>query len=865
MTFLNAALLAGIAALAIPIIIHLFHKSRFQVVKWGAMHLLEAVIRTNQRRIRIEQLILLLIRCAIPAILALAMARPVWKGVEKLMGEAKTSTVILLDNSYSMEAGRTGVSNFSLARDEANRLVGELRRGSDVQVVLMGEGGSTLLDEPTYDTARVVQALNKLTPGFGTATVPAALDFSAGVLQQMHESARNVVVMTDFQRVSFEATENATLGQMLTRMKKLPVAPNITFFDVGQEVRDNVAIESLDFSRLMVGVGQKIQIRANLRNHGDASYPDLRVYFKADGKEKTVSQIALGPHQKGQVLFSHAFDAPGSHVVEVYADADSLKADNGFLAAIAVRDKLPVLLVNGDPSAEPLKGETDFAEIALQPYGAGKVELADLIKTRVVRPEEIDAKKLTESAVVILANVRKLNDDQLRALEDFVRNGGGLLLFAGNRIDASWYNSSLLKDGKGLLPFALGPLSGDLKETAPSVAILSQRSDNPALELFNDPRNGSLSDSAIKLWFRTTEPPPSMGAPETTTLARLESGDPFLVEKTFGEGRVIACTSSIDADWSNLPMRPFYVPLLQRLSVYLASTIYPPRNLDVGKPIVAFLPPADAGKKALLVTPEGATLELPIVKKGERGIVEFAATQRPGLYTLTPPGGSATHYVINASRRESDLQKLTPKEMSDLAKEHDVALVHSGAEYKQLDHTRRFGREHWKTLLWVLLALCFLELLLAQRFARAKGTVASGMGTMPGAGGRVPAAATAIVLASLFLLPACASASKTAVPPENRKMYRQGQREAKRDLAAGVYAFEDYEPHLEVESEAHRLLKEWHGIEVRMAGCCTEPPGRQGHLAGYNSIALAAVRSRFGADVLEKARLEAERTSPHAP
>src|SRR5205809_7313852 len=105
MTFLNAALLAGAAAVAIPIIIHLFHKSRFLIVKWGAMHLLEAVLRTNQRRIRIEQWILLAIRCAVPALLALCMARPVWKGVQRLLGDARTSTVVLLDNRYSMGAG----------------------------------------------------------------------------------------------------------------------------------------------------------------------------------------------------------------------------------------------------------------------------------------------------------------------------------------------------------------------------------------------------------------------------------------------------------------------------------------------------------------------------------------------------------------------------------------------------------------------------------------------------------------------------------------------------------------------------------------------------------------------------------------
>ncbi len=720
MTFLNLALLGGVAALAIPIIIHLFHKSRFQKVQWGAMHLLEAVLRQNQRRVRIEQLILLAIRCAIPALLALAMARPVWKGVQQLLGETKTSTVVLLDNSYSMDAGRAGVSNFTHARDEATRIINDLKRGSEVQVVLMGEGGAGLIAEPTYDLARVNQALSKLSAGYGAATPPAALDFAANVLGQMHESSRQVVLLSDFQRVSFPATDDAMLTQMLDRLKKLPLAPAITFFDVGDEVKDNVAIESLDFTRLMVGVGQKIQIRANLRNFGDAAYKDLRVYFKADGTEKAVSQIALAPGQKGQVLFTHAFDTAGSHVIEIFAEADALKADNTFLASIPVRDKVPVLLVNGDPNPEPLKGETDFAEIALQPYSAGRVELADLIKTTTIKADDLDAKRLTGTATVVLANVRKLNDNQLRALEDFVKNGGGLLIFPGNRLDAGWYNSAMFRDSKGLLPLAWGALSGDLTEKSPAVGVVSQRFENPALEIFNDPRNGTLSDAAVKVWFKMKAVERSMSANEPVVLARLDNGDPFLVEKSFGDGKIIVCATAADADWSNLPMRPFYLPLMQRLSVYLASTVFPPRNLDVGRPIVAFLPVGAAGKDAQIATPDGATRNVKILKKGERGVIEFGRTQRPGLYTVTAPDKQLTHYVVNAARRESDLQKLTGSEISDLAKQHGVELVRSGAEYKALEHSRRYGSELWKTLLWLLLGLAFLEIFLQQRFSRVR-------------------------------------------------------------------------------------------------------------------------------------------------
>jgi hypothetical protein len=721
MTFLNAALLAGAAALAIPIIIHLFHKSRFTVVPWGAMHLLESVIRTNQRRIRIEQLILLLIRCLLPVLLALAMARPVWKGLHTLIGTVPTSTVIALDNSYSMEAGRAGLSNFALAKDEATRLIADLKRGSEVSLLLMGEGGGPLLDAPTYDSARVAHALQKTASGFGAANIPAALDHAVTIIQQMREPSRQLVVLTDFQHVSFPANERDLLKEKFSRLRNLPAAPMITFFDVGTEVKDNVAIEGLEFSRLIVGVGQKVHIRAMLRNYGSAPYPELRVLCKTDGKEKAASQIALGPGERGQVLFTHAFDTPGSHVIEVSAEADALKADNVFLASIPVRDKVPVLLVNGDPSPEPLKGETDFAEIALQPFGAGKVELADLIKTRVIKGEELDAAKLADAAVAIVANVRRLNETQVKALEDYVRAGGGLLLFPGNRVDSGWWNANLFKGGDGLLPAALGPLSGELKPGATAAAIIGQRFENAALEFFNDPRNGTLADSAVRVWFKLDEASARAAHPPATTLARLDTGDAFFVEKPLGEGRVIACATALDADWSNLPVRAFYLPLLQRLCIYLASTIYPPRNLEVGQQLIAFVEPRSVGKNATLTLPDGRVIDLPVVQKGARATLEFSATQQPGLYTLQPPGAGAIHYVVNASRRESDLEKLSSSEIADFARDQQVSLVRDSAQFKALDQTRRFGREMWKPLLWSLLGMMFVEMVVQQRFARARG------------------------------------------------------------------------------------------------------------------------------------------------
>jgi hypothetical protein len=647
------------------------------------------------------------------------MARPLWQGARSRIGDARTSTVVLLDNSYSMEAGRAGASSFGVARDETLRLVNELRSGSEAHVILMGEGGHGVLDAPTYDLSRLTQALGKSSAGFGAARIPGALDFAAGILDQMHESTRQLLVFTDFQRVSFPATEDSLVGTALDRVRRQPAPPLITFWDVGQDVKENVAIQSLDFSRLMIGVGQKIQLRANIRNYGEADHRDLRVTLKVDGKDKAASQVALGPRATAQVLFTHAFEAAGSHVIEVSTEPDALAADNTFLASVPVRDRVPVLLVDGAPGAslDDIKSETGYLQIALSPFAAGKVELSDLIETRTIAADALNAKQLADVAVAVLANTRKLGSDQVKALEEFVKNGGGLVVFPGDRTDTAWWNGPFAT----LAPLPLGDAAGDLKDGARGTGIASQRFENPALELFNDPRNGTMTEAVIKMWFRMRAPAHTGAPQDPVVLARLESGDPFLAERAVGQGKVIACATAADADWSNLPARPFYLPLVQRLCVYLASTVFPPRNLAVGGQIVAFLPAASVGKKALITGPDGIPAEVPVAKKGERGVIEFGPVSTPGLYTLVPPGGAPVHYVVNADRRESDLARLSAAEIAEFAKVHGVPVVRSATEYRDLEQSQRFGRELWKWLLLGLLAFIFLELMLQQRFASARG------------------------------------------------------------------------------------------------------------------------------------------------
>jgi hypothetical protein len=262
------------------------------------------------------------------------------------------------------------------------------------------------------------------------------------------------------------------------------------------------------------------------------------------------------------------------------------------------------------------------------------------------------------------------------------------------------------------------------------------------------PTNGDLSTATIRRWYRLGEPnttapsllslsptsfqPPQVPnqepskedsrplAAEVIVMARLETGDPFLVQKQVGDGIVVQMATSCDADWSDLPLRPIYLPLMQQLVTSLASQVAPSQNIVTGEPIVAVFRGEHKEATLSLASPDGSRLTVrPQVHDG-RSVARYLDTQRPGVYTLIGPDAEPIHYVAESSRSESDLTLLDDSTWDKLAETMAADNVKSASVYLQHDKLRRHGREIWKILLVALLALMFLEVVLQQTFARAR-------------------------------------------------------------------------------------------------------------------------------------------------
>jgi hypothetical protein len=726
MTFLNGVMLSGAAACAIPLAIHLLNRNRPRTVRWGAMQLLEPRANSSRRQIEMEQLLLLLLRISIPILLALCMARPIASGLKSSNRTTTASVVIILDDSASMNASTGETSSFEKAKASAVRCIESLGRGSEIAVISSTDPKQPLI-QTTSDTNGAVQNLKRLSPSHRTADISASIEIAARHLSLMHNSTQRIVVFSDFQTANWSQDDASRLQDAVNRLSALKHKPAITLFDTGPFESENTAILSVEFTRLPVAPNQKVRFDATLRNFGTQPKTNIPVYWKIDGLPAAKTNVTIAPGQSTQVGIERSFETPGPHMLEAHIDGDSFASDNTFYATLNIQRSIGVLLVSGKISREPLQGETDFLQLALNP-GARAQRDAGIFSIKTVSPEELNAKHLLESRVVVLANTPRLKESQIRLLENFVAEGGGLALFPGSRTDVAWCNEQLYKNGMGLIPAKLGSAAGNSSAGLPGIEIASGPYLHPSLNAFNSEQN-NLSGVQIQAWYklsttqiaktRGTDPTPLNPSPEYSDnepfiFLSLENGDPLLVECKYGSGLVMQSAIPCSADWSNFPTRPTFVPAMQRLIGHLAIGAQASTQLEVGSPILACFTGSNAPSG--IQSPDGTLRALAIEKVDGRTHVHFEQTQQPGFYRMTCPDGTSQCFAINADRAESNPARVGSKELESLTESLGATVALNASALSDSLATSSAGREVWEVILCVILVLLFAEIGLQQRF-----------------------------------------------------------------------------------------------------------------------------------------------------
>ncbi len=717
--FANIPLLYGLAAASIPVLLHLLNRRKFREVPWAAMRFLLAAMRKNQRRIRIEQWLLLAVRTLIILLVVSAMAKPFLESLGAVIAGRRVHRVLVLDASLSMGYTAAGTSRFDQAKALAAELVKGSRQGDALSVILMGRPPRVVIGAPSPNLKEVEKEIGDLAITHEGTDLTATLEAVDRVLDASTISQKEVVFLTDLQATSWRPPSGAADGLKRALARIVARDPHSILIDLGERGAENRAVTDLSLDVPVVTVGSSVLLRGVVRNFGHNKVNGVRARLTIDGRLGPASPPDdIDPGGEMPVVFHQEFSSPGDHVVELVLDDDALPLDNRRWLVVPVRESLNVLLVDGDFKSEPYQAETDYLAQALSPSETSPGQSGP-IKVEVVSESQLSGRELSPYDAVVLCNIAQFSATEVKALEDYLKQGGGVVIFGGDQVVADNYNRLLYRDGQGLLPASIKATVGDAARKQAGFRFNPMRYRHPLIAEYQgeaDPVTAGLT-SAITWQYQKLAIPKDSKA--QVALA-FDNGDPAVIEAPRDRGTVIFVATSADTGWTTWPIHKSYLPVMQQIVLRASSGRLTERNIQVGQPYDQSFPETAAAAQATVVTPRGQSLASKLQPAGGVSRFHYEQTDLSGEYKLRigPPLGVDSSFAANTDPAESDLAKLDGAVLGEILPGWRFIYVHPSDWNELTRNAASVGRrgELHRPMLYAVLVLLLLESVLAWKF-----------------------------------------------------------------------------------------------------------------------------------------------------
>ena len=777
--FLSPALFfGGAAAVAAPILIHLLARRRFKRLRWAAMDFLIDAERRNRRRVRMEEWILLALRCLAVVCIAALIARPFFSpaGLSAVWaGPQSSERVFVIDDSLSMAYQLAdGEFVFDRAKLAVRRILESIRQETpdDTVTMLRMSQPSSPIDSGTYldetQADDLLQRLDALSPSQRWVDPAAVVEGAADVLGRNPDVTNAVVyLISDFQRNGWadletpvgDTPDKASILDPLVQWAGDNRGLRIVLINVCADDAANLAVTEVGLHGGQLVAGTTGKVRAKLANYTDRSVENLELQLTVGNlpqPSKTLRELA--PHQSALVDLEAEFLRADYESVRLEIPPDALPADNIRYAAAEVVGAIRILIVNGEPSTDSFDDEVTFLTTALRPEG----EVFSGNEVVVVDEAQLDEARLPRFHVVVLANVYRVSEPAIESLERFARQGGGLLVFLGDQVDADLYNLALYRGGEGLLPAELTEVirASDVSHLVvtdllhPAVRGLGGERDPLGIsqiaffEFFGcrpfEPTEGELTSPVPLSPIPGEEGEngnapgrslPGLGASVSETarrraarvIARFDDADqsPAIVERRFGLGKVILVTTAVDKEWHQWPDHPTFLPAMMELVQHVTrggdigarhlvgDTIDLPLDPAVFEPDVMVRTPAYPNEREVGLTAVAAS-------DGRGLAVSWDHTDSAGLYQFVlrrREGGEVIELVaVNIDPAESDLTTTREGELRQAL--GDVPFDYVEGIDELTGAVGEIRTELWRVFLLAAAAILMVEQYLAWLWGR---------------------------------------------------------------------------------------------------------------------------------------------------
>jgi Aerotolerance regulator N-terminal/von Willebrand factor type A domain len=700
MAFLTPLFLLGLAALAVPVLIHLTQRERKSVVEFPSLMFLRKIPYESVQRRRIRDWLLLALRLGAIALIVAAFARPFLRGSDLAAapGGAR-DIVVLVDRSYSMGYA----DSWSRAQAAAAQALAGTTGSDRISVVLFADTAEIAV-RSTPDRSRALAEINAASPGPGSTKYGPALKLAGSLLAESLLPRKEVIVVSDFQRGGWQPDDTL----------RLPGGTTVTTAVVEGAQGASLALTPVALLRSREdGQPERVTVTAGVLNRTATAAADVPINLEIDGRVVQDLRITVAPSASASISFAPVtITTPNTRAVvrlgtATAAAVDALARDNVFNFVLTPAAPVPVMAVSQGP-----------AEATLYLSRALAIGEAPRFAASLQSPDALAGDAMNRARVILLNDVA-ISDAVGTKLVTFVEGGGGLLIALGQR--ASWPSAR-----DAWLPATIGQT---VDRTRGAAARLSGMDFGHAIfEPFRAPRSGDFSTARFYSYRALT------AAKGASVIARFDTGEPALVERPAGRGRVIVFASTLDLNWNDLALKPMFLPFVHQIGRHLSGFKEQPAWLTIGQvldidaaEIAAGATSGSAARAAgrAILTPAGQRRDLSSPQAAAPGSAPAAAAlelTEQGFYEIRGSGRDAGPTIVAASNvnlAESNLDRMDPKELVAAVTGNGPAGSTSGQDVLP-DEAQELAQRVWWYLLFAGILLLIAETVLAHRYSRVR-------------------------------------------------------------------------------------------------------------------------------------------------
>ena len=712
MTFMNPWLLLGALGIGLPILAHLLNRYQVKRTDWAAMRFLNRTVRVRSRQIRLRDILLLLLRCLAVLLLAFAISKPVMKkaeGFASRFGERRTGVIIALDVSCSMQHSDGAATRFARAIEKVETIAGDIHPGDPVCLVLLGAEHRVVARNVAFDPDEFDEMLDSLEATDESLDIDSLPRRLKDLAVDMKAPQKEIYIVSDMQEQDWKPRS----AWVHDSFKDLAKYASVFMVPV-EGGSENLAITGLELMSGVLRKGTSARYRATVRNCGATVAQQVKVSGRVNNIIADVKIIPLiAPGTSESVSLFLPFRDAGPVRIAAELSEDPLAADNVRRVVAVIRDKVSVLCVEGSSGDGGAPGGLIAA--ALRARGNSKGQ--DDLDVQSVAWVDLPGQDLAKFDVVVLTDVPDITVEQVGALEQYVREGNGLIWFGGDYVKADVWNKRSALEGTPLLPAVIEEQMRTSDAMGIGRPLDPSMTDHPVCRPLFSLAEDLLSETRFRILLRVK---PSATGMVVLTLAGSDS--PVLLEQTLGRGHVFMFTTSAGPAWNNMAVTPVFPMLLQQMVTYLTAREFETSRTVGDSLSLSYVDQPDASD-AVFDTPAGETITVPVRDYRNQYMAILDGAREAGFYlTRLSLQAAGMPVAVNVDARESAVKSMSSEDVFQSLKGTGVKIVRSKESLFEVAEETRTSRSLWRVFMMAGLAFFVLEGFFAEwLFGRAAG------------------------------------------------------------------------------------------------------------------------------------------------